>query len=217
LAEHEKDYAVVGKKYKQKSIIERIEALFLDNVGKVVTRDNIIEVARDPETGADPENWHQRLSELRTDYGYTILSKRDRSWLKVGEYVMVTKEKKDRTSSRTLISEEAWQEVLKRAGNRCEWNNGTNMCGLGEGEIDPVGGGTVHLTPDHKSPHASGKTIDPNNPQDWQALCGRHQVMKKHFWDDRTGKINTYAVVQAAPEREKRIIYGFLKSYFGDE
>ena len=54
------------KKYKQKSVRARIEALFLDNVGKIVTREQIQEVAADPKTGKVPENWHQRLSELRS-------------------------------------------------------------------------------------------------------------------------------------------------------
>ncbi len=34
---------------------KRIEALFLDNVGKVLTRDQILEAARDPETGQEPD------------------------------------------------------------------------------------------------------------------------------------------------------------------
>ena len=39
--------------------------------------------------------------------------------------------------------------------------------------------------------------------------------MKKNFWDDSTGKINVYAIVQAASEREKRIVFSFLIDYFG--
>lgn len=61
--------------YNQRSVRARIEAFFLDNVGKVATREQIIQVATDLRTGRVPENWHQRLSELRTDYGYTILSR----------------------------------------------------------------------------------------------------------------------------------------------
>jgi len=71
--EPKKIYGKIKKKYSQKSIKQRIEALFLDNIGKVITREQILEVATDPETKKQPENWHQRLSELRTDDGYTIL------------------------------------------------------------------------------------------------------------------------------------------------
>ena len=46
---------IIAKKYTQKSIRERIEAFFLDNIGKVITREQIIEVSTDPKTGKQPE------------------------------------------------------------------------------------------------------------------------------------------------------------------
>jgi hypothetical protein len=212
----EKEYAKVGKKYTEASIRERIEALFLDNIGKVITREQIIEVAKDPKTGEEPENWHQRLSELRTDDGYTILSARNGHGLKVSEYLMLTARKRKRPAKRVRPTRQTWRRVLERCGNACEWTEGGQDCGLREGEIDPVGGGTVRLTPDHKTPHSVDANTDPRNPERWQALCGRHQVMKKNYWDDSTGWINLYAIVQAASEREKRRVYDFLKKYFGD-
>lgn len=212
----DKEYGEVKGPYLQKTIRERIKALFLDNLGKTVTREDILEVAKDPETGRTPENWHQRLSELRTDEGYTILSWRNRNDLKVSEYLMPTSEKRATAKKRVKIHPKTWQMVLKRANYRCEWNEEGITCGLRSGDIDPVGGGTVHLTPDHKSPHAAGIEIEPDNPEQWQALCGRHQVMKKNYWDDRTGWLNVYAIVQSASEREKRQVYEFLKKYFGD-
>ena len=39
--------------------------------------------------------------------------------------------------------------------------------------------------------------------------------MKKNYWDNMTGKINCYAVVQAAPETEKKKVFLFLLEYFG--
>ena len=200
--------------YKQKTIIQRIESLLLDNIGKVVSREQIIEVAKDPVTGREPENWHQRLSELRTDLGYTILSYRDDPRLTVGNYMMPTADKRANAQRRVTIDKRTWRVVLKNADYRCEWNDAGETCGLREGDVDPVGGGTVKLTPDHKTPHASGVLADPKNPLHWQALCPRHQVVKKNFWDHTTGRLNVYAVIQAASEREKREVYGFLKRYF---
>ena len=81
-------YGKLKGSYRQKSVKKWIEALFLDNLGKILTRDQIIQAATDPDTGSQPENWHQRLSELRTDDGYTILSWRNRGDLKVQEYLM---------------------------------------------------------------------------------------------------------------------------------
>jgi len=210
----EKEYGEVKGPYLQKTIRERIKALFLDNLGKTVTREDILEVAKDPETGRTPENWHQRLSELRTDEGYTILSWRNRRDLKVSEYLMPTSEKRETAKKRVKIYPGTWQTVLKRANYRCEWNEEGTICGLRAGDIDPIGGGTVRLTPDHKTPHATGMEIDPRNPDQWQALCGRHQVMKKNYWDDTTGWLNVCAIIQSASEQEKKQVFEFLKKYF---
>jgi hypothetical protein len=203
------------KKYKQKSVRDRIEALFLDHVGEIVTREQIQKVAADPKTGKVPENWHQRLSELRTDSGYTIQSRRDTKELKVSEYRLVSTEKRVTAGKRVKINPITWKKVLERADHACEWRDGRETCGLKEGSIDPVGGGTVRLTPDHKTPHATNPATDPNDANAWQALCGRHQVVKKNFWDDATGNLNAYAIVQAATEKVKREIFSFLRAYFG--
>jgi len=206
---------VVKGPYLQSSVKRRIEALFLDNVGKVLSREQILEAARDPVSGKEPENWHQRLSELRTDDGYTILSWRNRGGLKVQEYMMPHTEKRLGAAKRVKPTKQTWQQVLDRAGHRCEWLEKGQKCGLREGESDPIGGGRVTLTPDHKRPHSVDPDADPKDPNQWQALCGRHQVVKKNYWDSMTGKLNTYAVVQAAPETEKRAVFLFLLEYFG--
>lgn len=202
--------------YTQHSIQARIEAFFLDNLGKVATREQLIEVATDPVTGRVPENWHQRLSELRTDKGYTILSWRNRGDLKVSEYMMPNAERRHTASKRTRPNAAAWQQTLKEHDYSCAWSEGGIICGLREGEIDPVGGGTVKLTPDHKAPHALHAEIDPKDSTKWQPLCGRHQVMKKNYWDDETGWLNVTAIVQSASKAQKREVYEFLQRYFSD-
>jgi hypothetical protein len=208
-------YAKV-KKYRQKSVLQRIEAFFLDNIGKIATRDMLQQVAKDPITGKIPENWHQRLSDLRCLHGYTIRSWRNQGDLKVMEYVMPTKDRRATAKQRVRVSNVVWVEVLKRSGNACEWNEAGEKCGLREGDIDPVGGGTVRLQADHKNPHSINADTDPNDPEAWQALCGRHQVVKKNFWDSKSGKLNVYAIVQAAPIKIKREIFEFLKEFFGE-
>jgi len=208
-------YGKLKGPYRQKSVKRRIEALFLDNLGKVLTREQIIKSATDPNTGRQPENWHQRLSELRTDDGYTILSWRNRGNLKVQEYLMPHKLKRRGAGKRVRPTDATWAAILKRAGYACEWQEGGMVCGLKEGEIDPVGGGRVKLTPDHKNPHSLNPDADPSDPNQWQVLCGRHQVTKKNYWDTTTGKLNTYAIVQFAPEPEKKRVFRFLLAYFG--
>lgn len=204
-----------NKGYKQKSIKQRIEALFLDNIGKIITREQIIQAATNPITGKQPENWHQRLSELRTDDGYTILSWRNRGWLRVEEYLMPSSEKRQKAGKRVKPTLETWEKVLNRANSTCEWTEGSNLCGLKEGTIDPIGGGKVKLTADHKNPHSINPESDPKDPNQWQALCGRHQVMKKNYWDSSTGKMNIYAIIQSSTQTEKKIVFKFLLDYFG--
>ena len=208
--------ATVKGPYEQRSIRARIEAFFLDNLGKVATREQLIEIATDPITGKVPENWHQRLSELRTDKGYTILSWRNRGDLKVSEYMMPNDERRSTAARRTRPKAETWREVLTQADYRCAWREGDTTCGLREGDIDPVSGGTVRLTPDHKNPHSIHANVDPKDPSKWQPLCGRHQVMKKNYWDDETGWLNVMAIVQSASETQKREVFEFLKHYFNE-
>ena len=211
----QKIYGKIKRKYTQKSIKERIEALFLDNIGKIITREQIIEVATNPGTKKQPENWHQRLSELRTDKGYTILSWRNRGWLRIEEYLMPTSEKRSLAGKRVRPSKDTWKSILQRANNACEWTEGNEICGLKDGEIDPIGGGRVKLTPDHKNPHSINHETDPEDMNQWQALCGRHQVMKKNYWDTNTGKMNVYAIMQTSTKTEKEIVFKFLLDYFG--
>lgn len=211
----EKIYGEIKELYRQKSIKKRIEALFLDNLGKILTREQILEVAKDPTTGKEPENWHQRLSELRTDDGYTILSWRNRGDLKVQEYLMPHAERRGKAGKRARPTDATWAAVLERAGYSCEWREGGERCGLKEGDTDAVGGGRVKLTPDHKSPHSIDPNSDPNDPNQWQALCARHQVVKRNYWDNVTGKLNVYAIVQAATRSEKLAVFIFLLEHFG--
>jgi len=128
---------------------------------------------------------------------------------------MPTADRRSTAGRRLRISSATWLVVLERANYQCQWDEqGGIRCGLVDGDIDPIGGGTVRLTPDHKTPHAIDPSADPTDPNLWQALCSRHQVMKKNYWDHRTGWLNVLAIIQAASEEEKREAYEFLKQYF---
>ena len=205
----------ITKIYNQRSVIKRIEAFLLDNVGKVITREMLVQVSKNPVTGKEPENWHQRLSELRVNHGYTILSNRDRASLSVGEYMLESPERRAIPNKRVKPSRKTWQEILEKANHTCQWNLGDELCNLRNGEVDPIGGGTVKLTADHKEPHSLGGIFDPNDADQWQVLCGRHQIMKKNFWNCNTGKLNTVAILQSLEHSEKEKAFIFLCNYFG--
>lgn len=188
----------------------RIREFMIANAGKVVTREQIQEAAADPTTGKTPENWHQRLSELRVDEGYDILSWRDRATLKPGQYLLESGLPTRIAKPRAYLTPDQKIALFARDEHRCQWPG----CLLTGGAIDPVGGGTVVLTADHKSPHSlqDGKwsgTLD-----DWQTLCARHQQEKKNFIDDRTGRKNLRELVRAAGRPEKLAIFEDLKAYF---
>ncbi|MEL4181687.1 hypothetical protein [Roseateles sp. PN1] len=217
MATFNKIYSTDTTIYTQSSVSKRIEALFLNNVGKIVTRAQILKAAKDPNTGVEPENWHQRMSELRTDKGYTILSSRDTTELATEEYLMPHTELRANAGRRVQPTKACWEAVCQRAGNRCEWTEDGQRCTLHEGENDHIGGGKVKLTPDHLKPHSIDPASDPHAPTEWQALCGRHQVMKKNFWDSSTGKINLPAIVQAASKPQKKEVLNQLLDYFGLE
>ena len=212
-----KKYSQDNNVYDQPSVSKRVEALFLNNIGLVVTREQILRAARDPKTGTEPENWHQRLSELRTDKGYTILSWRDSKDLAPQEYLMPHIERRDSAGKRVLPTNDCWAAVIQRAGNRCEWTEDGQRCGLAHDDIDPIGGGTVKLTPDHVTPHSINPNTDTTDPRQWLALCGRHQVMKKNYWDSGTGKINVQGILQSVGEKQKQEALNFLLNYFGYE
>ena len=210
----QKTYSTDTRTYAQKTVSKRIEAIFLNNIGSVLTRSQIVNAAKDPLTGVEPENWHQRLSELRTDRGYTILTNRDWAALKPGEYVMPHTDVRKTAGKRVLPTPSCWRDVLERAGDQCEWAEDGQRCGLTAGSTDPIGGGTVKLTPDHVTPHSINPNADPSSKAQWLALCGRHQVMKKNYWDSGTGKINVIGILQGVNVQQKKEAFDFLTRYF---
>lgn len=213
----EKLFSKDASSYDQSSVSKRIEALFLNNIGLVVHREQILRAACDPKTGKEPENWHQRLSELRTDKGYTILSWRDSKALAPQEYLMPHSDRRVTAGKRVLPTKQCWAEVLQRANHSCEWTEDGQRCGLAEGVTDPIGGGTVKLTPDHATPHSINPNTDTTSPSQWQALCGRHQVMKKNYWDSGSGKINLTGILQSVGQSQKEEALSFLLKYFKQE
>ena len=100
-------------------------------------------LAADPKTGKIPENWHQRLSELRTDSGYTIQSPRDTKELRVSQYRMVSTEKRTTAGKRVKIHPETWEKVLRRAKQACEWCDGGESCGLKRAKLTRLAAGLL--------------------------------------------------------------------------
>lgn len=140
------------------------------------------------------------------------MTQHDPQILKVGEYVLKSKEPSKKPTKRVKIANSTWKEVLDLCDRKCEYNMEGTQYGLRDGDIDPVGGGTVKLTADHKNPHSVDPQIDPKiNPNGKRFV----NVIKKNFWDE-DGKLNVIAILQSA-SRQVKEAFEWLKTYFNDK
>src|SRR5271166_1515712 len=129
---------------------KRILDFFLANIGKVL-KSREIQAA----SGGAVE-WARRVRELRNEEGYQILSHKDRSDLKPGQYILETTKRVP--AFRRGISKETRAQVLERNGYTCQ------MCGVAAGDPDPLGGPRpVRLTIEHIKDKSKGGDDSPHN------------------------------------------------------
>lgn len=100
----------------------KLREYFIANVGKVLTSDELREIAGISE-------WARRIRELRNEYGMNIQTHNDRSDLKPGQYFLV--DLVPLPSFERNISKETRAFVLDRNGFTCQ------MCGAVAGELHP--------------------------------------------------------------------------------
>lgn len=136
---------------------QRVLNFLLANVGKVVTSEEI-------RTAANASEWGRRLRELRDQSGYQILSHKDRSELRPGEYILVSvKPTAYIFNAKSGISKEVRAFVLERNGYTCQ------SCGLGASDPDPFHPDRkVRLTMGHIIDKSKGGSDSVNN---LRAIC----------------------------------------------
>jgi len=128
---------------------------FLSNIGKVMSSDELREVA-----GGITE-WARRVRELRTEEGYQIQTHNDRSDLKPGQYLL--ENPKPQHAFERAISKETRAFVLDRNGFTCQ------MCGAVAGEPHPYDlSRKTRLHIGHIVDKSQGGTDDASN---LRALC----------------------------------------------
>jgi hypothetical protein len=133
----------------------RILQFLLTKIGKVVTSNEIRRAS------GDTSEWARRLRELRDEFGFQILSHKDRGELKPGQYILETDVRLP-VMPRS-ISKETRAFVLERNGYTCQ------MCGLGAGDPDSFHPGLkVRLTLGHIIDKSKGGTDTPGN---LRAVC----------------------------------------------
>ncbi len=140
-----------GKSGSKKLILDYL----LANMGRIIEGEELRKAS------GNVSEWARRVRELRTEDGYQILTHRDLSELKPGQYRMDT-DKRLPIFPRS-ISKETRAYVLERNGYTCQ------MCGLAAGDPDPFDPNrTVRLTLGHIIDKSKGGADTPNN---LRAVC----------------------------------------------
>lgn len=133
----------------------KILRFLLANIGRVVGKDEIRKAS------GNPSEWARRLRELRDEFGYQILSHKDRRDLKPGQYLIETDVRLPALPR--AISKETRAFVLERNGYTCQ------MCGRAAGDPDPFHPGQkVRLTMGHIIDKSKG---GPDTPENLRAIC----------------------------------------------
>jgi len=132
----------------------RVLRFLLKNKGRVVGSDEIRHAAGTSE-------WARRLRELRDEFGYAILTHKDRRELKPGQYLLETDVRLPVLPR--SISKETRAFVLERNGYTCQ------MCGLAAADPDPFHPGLkIRLTMGHIMDKSKGGKDTPGN---LRAVC----------------------------------------------
>lgn len=177
----------------------RIREFMESNVGKVVTTQQIREVAQISEYG-------RRIRELRNEEGMQISSHNDRTDLKPGEYVLETLELMPGFGRG--ISLQQRMEILERNGFTCQ------QCGAGPGDPDIYNPGrTVRMHIDHIVPVTQGGTNDPSN---LRTLCSMCNQGRSNISMPSEGAKNIIARIRKEPANVQREIYEMLSRKFGE-
>lgn len=133
----------------------RVLRYLLENVGQVVTTEELAYVAKAREFG-------RRIRELRTEEGYAIATRfTGRPDLKMGEYVLENAERIAEPHDRK-IPFDVQKEVYEKANNTCQ------LCGWNREKWTREDPRILELH--HVEEHVEG---GPNIPENLVALCGR--------------------------------------------
>lgn len=139
------------------SVQDKILKFLLENVGKVVTGEELRYVAN------DKTEWARRARELRTEEGWPVFTKmQGRPDIPVGAYLL--EEDKQAPPHDRHIKDDVRVEVLSRDGFKC------TVCGWDHSQLKP-GDPRHFLEVHHIEQHASGGSNEANN---LITLCNVH-------------------------------------------
>jgi hypothetical protein len=177
---------------------QRILDFFLDNIGKVV-------VAREIQAASGGAvEWARRVRELRNETGYQILSHKDRSDLKPGQYLLETDHRLP--AFKRDISKETRAWVLERNGYTCQ------ACGAAAGDPDPFGSSrTIRLTMGHIVEKSKGGS---DTPENLRAICTNCNEGLQNTAPPRPDRIHLLSQVRRATIADQRALLAWLLQKF---
>lgn len=171
---------------------------FLANVGKVLESRDI------QEASGGAVEWARRVRELRNEEGYQILSHKDRTDLKPGQYLLATAKRVP--GFKREISKETRAQVLERNGYTCQ------MCGVAAGDPDPLGGPrTVRLTMGHIKDKSKGGD---DSPQNLRVVCTNCNEGLQNTAPPKPDRLHLLSQVRRATIDDQRAVMEWLLQKF---
>ena len=177
---------------------ELILNYLLANIGKVLDSKQI------QHASGGAVEWARRVRELRNEEGYQILSHKDRSDLKPGQYLLETIARVP--AFKRGISKETRAQVLERNGFTCQ------MCGVAAGDPDPLGGPrTARLTIGHILDKSKGGD---DTPQNLRAICTNCNEGLQNTALPKPDQIHLLSQARRATINDQRVLLNWLLNKF---
>lgn len=177
---------------------QRILDFLLTNIGRVLSSEEIRAAS------GNVSEWARRLRELRNEEGYQILSHRDRSDLKPGQYLLETVRRLPAFARD--ISKETRAYVLERNGYTCQ------MCGLAAGDTDPYDPTRkVRLTMGHIIDKSKGGEDTPGN---LRAICTNCNEGLQNTAPPKPDRIHLLSQIRRATINDQLAVLDWLESKF---
>ncbi len=149
--------------------------------------------------------WGRRVRELRDEEGWSILSHKDRSDLKPGQYLL--ENLKRRPAFHRTISKETRAYVLERNGYTCQ------MCGLAAGDVDPfTSSRTVRLTMGHIIDKSKGGDDSVSN---LRAVCTNCNEGLQNASPTKPDRIVLLSQIRRATITDQRAVLEWLLKKYG--
>lgn len=182
----------------QKGSKAKILDFLLTKIGVVVSHEQL------QQASGGAAEWARRVRELRDEDGWPIVSHKDRSDLKPGEYILLSNHR--RPAFKRGISKETRALVLERNGYVCQ------MCGAGAGDPDPYHPGrTIRLTMGHIIDKSKGGDDTLSN---LRAVCSNCNEGLQNAAPPKPDFILLKAQVRRATQSDQRAILDWLCEKF---